>query len=250
MAETDSTVEKESPAPILILGAGRNIGLAVAKRFVESGRRVVLSFRSSPDEAVGLRMEHPELVLGVFPLDATTPSATVRFFRRVGETTDRLSAVVNAIGPFAEKALLESSDDEFEMLLQGNLVQAFSTARLSLPFFARNGGGRLVFFTFAGVEKIAAYSKIGAYAAAKTGLLSLVRSLAAELSSMNVTVNAIAPGVVESAPAEHKELLGGVPGGRIVSFDDIFSAIDFLLSAKADHITGTNLLISGGFGLR
>ncbi len=243
-----SAGEETSPAPVLILGAGKNVGLAMARKLVAESRPVILSYRRSPEDVVALQIEHPDLVRAAIPLDARTPGAVGRFFDKVRENTDRLGGLVNAIGPWLKKPLLETSDDEFEDLLQGNLVQAFASVRQAAPLLRANGGGRVVFFTFAGLEKLGSYSKIGAYAAGKTGLLSLMRSFALELAPHGITVNAIAPGVVESAPEEEHRLKKVIPAGRLASLEDIWQALRFLLSEEAGHVTGTNLTVSGGFG--
>ena len=190
-------------------------------------------------------MNHPDLILGAFPLEASTEASIARFFKRVGDATDRLSGIVNCIGPILESPLSGMSGQQFETIIQGNLMQAYQSDMLAIPFLEKNKGGQIIHFTFAGVEKLSAYREIAAYAAAKAGLLSLIRSLAVEMAHKNITVNAIAPGVVETAPEEHHKL---APGGKLIGVNDIFSAVDFLMSGKASKITGVNLSVSNGMG--
>jgi len=244
MAE-NSNSEK---APVLILGAGKNIGLSLAKRFVADEIPVIISYRSKPDDAVTLQLENPDLVKGCFALDASTPLTIERFFKQVHESTNTLSALINCIGPFMQKSLSETSTDSFDRIIYGNLNQSFNCAIKALPFLKNNGGGSIIQFTFAGVEKLSAYSLSAAYAASKAGLLSLIRSMSVEWAKDNITVNAIAPGLTEIVPQSQQHLFKDIPSGHPVSLEDIYKTTEFLLSENARHLTGTNLTVSGGFG--
>lgn len=240
--------KRTKDAPILMLGAGRNLGLALAERLVLDGFSVILSYRNDPKGVVKLETSFPEQVKGGIPLDAKTPKAVERFFERVGEVTGKISAMVNCIGPFLQTPLLETSDEDFEMLVQSNLSQAFFSARRAMPLLRQNGEGRMIFFTFAGLEKIGAYGQLGAYAAVKLGVLSLVRSLAVEVAKEKITVNAIAPGIVTTADESQEKYLPHIPAGRMQTPADIYGGVRYLLSDEAKHVTGQNLTISGGFG--
>ena len=240
----------EAQAPVLILGAGGNIGLHIARRLVRDDQQVLLSYRTVPNDVIELQMSSPDLVMGVFPLDARTSSALQRFFSRVREKTDRLHALINCVGPFMERPLLDTSEEQFDDLVQTNLVQAFCAARLAYPLFVANCGGRIIHFTFAGVEKMGAYARIAAYASAKAGLLSLTRSLAVQWAPKRITVNAIAPGIAATDPEDRQRLLADIPAGTPTHLEYIYQAVRFLLSEDAGHITGNNLTVSGGYGWR
>ncbi len=249
-SSNDPEVEQtqKSPAPVLVLGAGQNLGLHIARRLVEENRPVLLSYRSDPEAVIDLQVKKPELVRGCFPLDARTPSSVLRFFERIYETTESLAGVVNTIGPFHRRSLMETSPETFEALFEGNLLQAFIAIQQSVPLLQRNRGGAIVQFTFAGVEKQSAYKTIGAYAACKSGLLSLIRSFSVELAPMGITVNAIAPGLTATVDDDQLGLRKHIPSGRLTRAEDVYQAVQFLLSEQASQITGTNLAVSGGFG--
>lgn len=238
---------KPIEAPLMILGAGANIGLGLARRFADEGRHLILSYRSRPDDVVELQMRYPKQIQ-IAALDARSSSAVERIFEKISFEGGKLSGLINCIGPFLEKPLKETEDADFEDMVQGNLVQAFAAARRAYPLLCANGGGSIIHFTFAGLEKISAYDKIGAYAAAKVGLLSLTRSMAVEWAGDQVRVNSIAPGITETAPVDQMHLKKHIPQGRLASLDDIYQAVRFLISPEARHITGTNLTVSGGFG--
>lgn len=250
-----------SESPVLILGAGRHIGLAIARRLVSRRQPVILSYHRHPKEVVQLEFDNPGLVRATLPLDARCPEALDRFFGRVGEHTDRLWGLIDCIGPIHYGPLTDLSDAEFDRLLQGNMTQFFGAATRAYPLLKANGAGRVLAFTFAGVERLGAYRRIAAYAAAKAGLLSLVRSFAVEWATDRITVNAIAPGVVarseetpDDAPPSQQEpdpvtMRARIPMGRLATEGDILGAVDYLLSGQAAYVTGQNLAVAGGLGL-
>jgi len=236
-----------SDAPILILGAGSNTGLFLTRRFAANGRKLFISFRSDPEAAVKLQLDYPQNILGAWPIEAGVASGVKKFFDRVQEKTDRLYAVINCIGHFFQAPLMETAEDEFLDTLNVNLAQAFFVARQAFPLLKKSGNGRLIHFTMAGIEKLSGYRSVAAHAAAKAGLLSLTRSLALEWQTNGITVNAVAPGRIlhENAKENPQATLDG---GPYVLDVDIFNAVDFLLSEKARSISGTNLVVSKGWG--
>jgi len=236
--------------PILIMGSGDGLGLAIAKNLAENGRKLILTFHSNPEKVVELQQTFPDQILATLVLDVRSSESIQRFFLRVGELTEALNAVINTVGPILEKPLGKTEAEEFSSLIDTNLSQVFWTSRHALSFLRRDNHGRFIAFTFAGVEKFAAYTRIGTYAVAKAGLLSLIRSLALEWVPYGVTVNAIAPGVIDLENRDQSSYASTVPGGRLGRTDDIVHALRFLLSTEADHITGQNLTVSGGFGLK
>lgn len=240
--------EKLEKSPVLILGSGNNIGLFLAKRFVADKVPVILSYLSSPDEVVTLEVENKDIVKGAYALEARSTTTIDNFFDKVEDSTDRLSAVINCIGPFMQKSIDDTSREAFDDIVYTNLNQSFHCAKRALPLLRKNGGGSIVQFTFAGVEKLSAYSLSAPYAAAKAGLLSLIRSMSVEWAKDKITVNSIAPGLTEIVPDSQKHLFKDIPANAPVKLEDIYKTIEFLLSDNARHLTGNNITVSGGFG--
>ena len=236
------------PGPLLIVGSGRNVGLHVARRLLERGARLFLTYRTDTEAVEALRARYPEQVLDIFLFDAEDDSAVPRLFEGVRRSHFGLYGVVDTVGPFARKPLKETSPERFAELVQGNLLQAYSVAHHAYPLFKEGGGGRLVFFTFAGVEKLAAYSKIGAYAATKAALLSLVRSMAVEWADDGVSVNTLAPGLMRGTDEHEFPESMQDRDDRKTGLDDLFRALEFLLAPENGKVTGVNLTVSGGFG--
>jgi|GEM_PF-2425198 len=236
-----------SASPILILGAGRNTGLYLARQFAARGRNLFISFRSDPEAAVKLQLEYPQNILGAWPLEAGIPSGVKSFFEKLKKNTDRLYAVINCIGPFHQAALMDTDEEVFLNMLNGNLAQAFFVARQAWPLLKNNGRGRLIHFSMAGIEKLSGYRSVAAHAAAKAGLLSLTRSLALEWQPHGISVNAISPGrILRKDSVSERETNDS--HALYVTDADIFNAVDFLLSEKSEGISGTNLVVSKGWG--
>lgn len=284
-AEFTPLPASNAASPILIVGSGGGIGLFLARRLLETGQSVILTYHSDPKPAVELEMEFPLLVKGCFPFHASTAASAESLFERIRGVTPTLFGLINTVGPWIRKPLNEISDDEFDDLLTGNLTQAFQIARRAHPLLKANQSGRLIHFLFAGVEKFAAYRSIGAYAVAKTGLLSLTKSLAREWRADRITVNAIAPGIVISpdksicyprsptgaaGQTPKVSVTGGPPvtpsheiiqefdlptrppspsADALVGPDDIWEGVRYLLSGAASRTTGTVLTVADGFGL-
>jgi 3-oxoacyl-[acyl-carrier protein] reductase len=243
-------------APVLVLGAGRNIGLGIARWLIAQQRPVILTYRRHPDEVVRLQLDHPELVRGTIALDARTAQSVERCFGKVRAITESLSGLIDCIGPIAYLPLGELDDDAFDEIMQGNPGQFFAACTRAYPLLAKNGGGRVITFTMAGIEKLAAYRKVAAYAAAKTAMLSLVRSFAVEWAADRITVNAIAPGIVARVGKNPQGdddpqafMRPKIPMGRLATERDILAAVAFFMSEEAAYVTGQNLAVAGGFGL-
>ena len=239
----------ELPGPVLIIGSGRNIGLGLARGLVSRGVNVALTWRSDPAPVETVARQVPQHVVHTGRYDASSMASVDEFTSELASKVDRLYGIINCVGPFMRKSLGKTSAVEFQNILQGNLVQAFASTVALRPLLAACGSGRVIWFSFAGADKLAAYRRIGAYAAAKTALVSLSRSLASEWAADRITVNTIAPGVVRGTDEIHHPVAAKDGVEPYVEVTDILSAVEFLLSDNAGGITGTNLTVSGGFGL-
>ncbi len=236
------------PGPLLIVGSGKNIGFHLARRLLDRGATLYLTYRSDAQAVDDLRAQYPEQVLETFVFDGSDSSSISEMFRAIREREEGLYGVIDTVGPFTRKPLEQTDPDVFGDLVQGNLVQAYHVAHHAYPLLKKRGGGRLVFFTFAGVEKLAAYSRIGAYAAAKTALLALVRSMAVEWADDGVSVNTLAPGLIRGTDEDQFPASMRDRNDRKTGLADIARAVEFLLDPENRKVTGVNLTVSGGFG--
>ncbi len=239
----------------LVTGGSRGIGAAIALALARAGYDVALTCRHRLAEA-----EHMAEQCRNFDVRALALQADVGCERDVQETMDRIAdhlgainILVNNAGITQDALAIRMNLEQFNQVIQTNLTGAFLMSRAVLPAMIKARWGRIIqISSVAGL-----YGNAGQvnYAAAKAGLIGLTRSLAKEVASRNITVNAVAPGLIETdmtqqlpetlrAAARQKIALG-----RFGTGDDIAGAVRFLASDDAAYITGQVLEISGGLSL-
>ncbi len=224
----------------LIPGGARGIGREIALRLAERGWAIALCYRSSAAEAEATRAS-----CEARGASALTLAADV-------SRPEDCEALVHAAGPFHRRDVLAETPDGWREMLASNLDSLFYLARLVAPDMVARGWGRIVAFSIANAERLAGQPGIAAHYVAKVGVLALVRALARPLAKHGVTVNAIAPGFIDSGSMHEDELssfLPAIPAGRLGSTADAAAAALYLLSDEAAYVSGTNLLVNGGWGI-
>jgi NAD(P)-dependent dehydrogenase (short-subunit alcohol dehydrogenase family) len=228
---------------VIVTGASRGIGAAIAEFFVAAGDRVVTMSRS----AVG--PEGCALHLGVDVTDSSAVNEAVK--KAVGELGPVDVAVINA-GVTKDGLAMRMSDDQWREVLATDLDGAFYCARATMASMVRARQGSIIFIgsisPFVGVPGQANY------AAAKAGLVGLARSLAKEVATRAITVNVVAPGLIETdmtsdLGAAKDAMAALIPMGRVGTPDDIAGVVGFLASNHARYITGAVLCADGGLSL-
>ncbi len=239
-------------AVAVVTGGSRGIGRAVAETLARSGARVVVGYHSQAEAAQevvdgitaagGVAVAHRADLRERAQADALIGAAQARF--------GRVDILVNNAGRTMDGLLLRMRDDDWSEVLRADLDGAFFCLRAAARPMLRQRSGRIV--NIASVAGLVGNAGQANYSAAKAGLIGLTRAAAAELGSRQVTVNAVAPGWIETdmtaaVPAAVREsVLGRVPLGRLGRPEDVAQAVLFLASPGAAYITGTVLVVDGG----
>jgi 3-oxoacyl-[acyl-carrier protein] reductase len=238
----------------LVTGGARGIGRACALRLAEAGADVAVNFLHAGASA----LEVVEAVTGfgvrglALRADVGRPAEAETLVRSVCAQLGRLDILICNAGIW-EGAAVEALDEAlWDRVLDVNLKGTWAVCRAAVPALKRSGWGRIVnISSTAGQRGEAGYAN---YAAAKGGQIAFTKSLAQELAPYGVTVNAVAPGWVETEmtaavfadPLRRREIEQTIPVGRIATADDVAGPVLFLCSAWARHITGEVLNVNGG----
>ena len=246
------TVEDSDKQVALITGASRGIGAVIACRLAAAGIRVGVNYNSSPQAAKkvveGITSAFGEafLVEGDVSQEEPAQAAVKQTFEHWG----RLDILVNNAGINRDRLLLRMASDDWDEVLDVNLKGAFLCTKFVMPHLIKQRRGRIV--NISSVVGLSGNPGQANYAAAKAGLIGFTKSVAREVASRNITVNALAPGyittgMVEELPEEtQKQILSRIPMGRFGAAEDVAEAVLFLCSAGAGYITGQVLTIDGG----
>ena len=228
---------------VLVTGGNRGIGLAIAKAFAASGDKVAITYRSG---------EVPEGLFGV-KCDVTSAEDVDRAFGEVEAQHGPVEVLVANAGITRDTLLLRMSEEDFEAVVDTNLVGSFRVAKRASKGMLRLKRGRIVLIS----SVVGLYGSAGQanYAASKAGLVGFARSVAREIGSRGITCNVVAPGFVQTDMTDvlsddrKAEILKQVPLNRYASVEEIAGVVRFLASEDAAYITGAVIPVDGGLGM-
>lgn len=228
---------------VLVTGGSKGIGQGIAVRLAQAGHRVAATYRSG---------DVPQGVVGV-QCDVTDPGQVEAAFAQVESAIGTVEVLVANAGITRDTLLMRMSDDDWDQVIATNLTGAFRVARRAARPMIRGRFGRIVFISSV-VGQMGSAGQVN-YAASKSGLVGMARSLARELGSRGVTANVVAPGFVETDMTAElgedlvKKYAEQIPLGRLGSVDDIAGTVEFLASDAAGYITGAVIPVDGGLGM-
>lgn len=239
-------------ASVLVTGGSRGIGRAIATRLALSGAYVFVNYRSR-EEAAAEALAEIRAAGGqgeLLPFDVAQTAAIDQAIARVLEGRGRLDILVNNAGVSGDALLVRARDEDFDRVLAVNLRGAFATARAAARPMMKQRFGRIVNLTSVVGEAGNAGQAI--YAASKAGIIGFTKTIARELASRSITVNAVSPGFIEtemtaSLSGEAREaILRTIPAGRAGTVAEVAHAVAFLCSERAAYLTGVVLRVNGG----
>ncbi len=236
----------------LITGASRGIGRAIAMEFARAGAEVIINFHRSKEKAEELakEIENQGGKAYLAPFDVANPKEIKEAVKALEEKVGTIHILVNNAGITKDSLLLKMKEEDWESVLRTNLFSAFYVTQAVLPMMLKNRWGRII-----NISSVVAFTGNPGqtnYCAAKAGLIGFTKALALEVAGRNITVNAIAPGYIETdmtekLPEKIKEVfLQEIPLKRAGLPEEVAYLALFLASEQASYITGSVFHINGG----
>jgi 3-oxoacyl-[acyl-carrier protein] reductase len=232
----------------LVTGASRGIGAAIARGLAADGWPVGVNYRSDEDGAnsVVSEIEAAGGRAAAVQGDVADPAVPDAIFKKLEEHFGPVLVLVNNAGITADNLSPQIEDEDWDRVIATNLSGAFRTTRRALRGMLRARYGRVV--NMASIVGLHANPGQANHAASKAGMIGFTKTVAAEVARRGITVNAVAPGYVDTGMIEGltKDLLTMVPARRLGTPDEVASCVRFLTSDGAAYVTGTTLTVDGG----
>jgi len=228
---------------VLVTGGNRGIGLAIARAFAAQGDKVAVTHRGSgpPDGLFGVRC------------DVTDAAQVDAAFSEVEDAHGPVEVLVSNAGITDDTLLMRMAEEQFTRVIDANLSGAYRVAKRASRGMLRARWGRMIFISsVAGM--LGSPGQVN-YAASKSGLIGIARSITRELGGRNITANVVAPGFVATDMSDavtgdrRAQILAQVPAGRYGEVEEIAAAVTFLASDAAGYISGAVLPVDGGLGM-
>jgi 3-oxoacyl-[acyl-carrier protein] reductase len=238
----------------LITGGVRGIGRATALTLARKGWTIAACYRKSEAEALTLQTELRDCQAQAFIIrtDVSDPAAAYALIRQVEDKYGRIDALINCIGAYHRIHLMEESVEGWHDMFNNNLHPVFYLSQAVAPGMIHRNWGRIINFGMVNADQGVGQPFITAHYIAKIGIIILTRSLAKILAPHGITVNSISPGFIETGSVPQEELsrsFHSIPAGYMGSPQDAAGAVCYLLSEEARYVNGTNILLSGAWGV-
>ena len=236
----------------VVTGGSRGIGRAIALELAKEGYFVVVNYNGSVERAQEVKKEIEEAggSAALVQCDVSDFQACEEFIKNVVSEYKTIDVLVNNAGITKDGLLMRMSEEDFDRVIDINLKGTFNCVRFASRYMMKQRQGRII--NISSVVGVAGNAGQANYAASKAGIIGLTKSAARELASRNITVNAIAPGFIETEMTDvlsdeiKEKSASQIPLGKFGKPEDIASTVAFLASEKAGYITGQVIHVDGG----
>lgn len=252
----DSGNKKELAGKVaLVTGAGRGIGRAIALALAAEGATVLVNYNGSKERAMETvsEIEKSGGIAEAVGCNVSDFEACGKMAEEIIKKYSRLDILVNNAGITRDNLLMRMTEGEFDDVIATNLKGAFNTIRHLSRYFLKQRSGKII--NISSVSGVVGNAGQANYSASKAGIIGLTKSVARELASRGICVNAVAPGFVDTEMTQAmpektiEAAVSAIPLGRMGSVNDIARTVVFLAGSGADYITGQVLCVDGGMAI-
>ena len=237
---------------VLVTGAGRGIGASIAKRFASEGAEVIVNY-SGNDEAAQKTVDEITATGGQaqkYKCSVNDSESVKVMIDEIIKKFGRIDILVNNAGITKDGLMLRMTDEDFDRVIDVNLKGTFNCTKYVSKYMLKQKSGKII--NISSVVGLSGNAGQGNYSASKAGIIGITKSAAKELSSRGITVNAVAPGYVDTDMTKvlsdniRNEILKNIPLQRMGNVEDISNCVAFLASEDASYITGQVISVDGG----
>ncbi|MBA7533280.1 3-oxoacyl-[acyl-carrier-protein] reductase FabG [subsurface metagenome] len=234
----------------IVTGSGRGIGRAIALKLAEVGATVVVNDIGETAQGVAEEIRVMSRQSLAILADVSLSADVARLVETTAETYGKVDILVNNAGIARDQLIVRMSEEDWDRVLNVNLKSVFLCTRAVLKHMIKQRWGRII--SIASIVGVVGNPGQANYASAKAGIIGFTRTIAKEVASRGITVNAIAPGFIDTEMTQRldekrrQKLLGHIPLGYLGSPRDVAEAVAFLASEEARYITGQVLNVDGG----
>lgn len=236
----------------LITGATRGIGKQIALKLAKQGYSIALNYRKENEELINAKkeIEAENVECLCVQGDVSSFEECERFVKETAEHFGTIDVLVNNAGITKDMLLMRMKEEDFRQVIDINLVGTFNVTKNVIPYMMKARNGRII--NISSVVGISGNAGQTNYAASKAGIIGFTKSLAKEVASRNILVNAIAPGFIETSMTDvlkdeiKEEIAKAIPLKRMGTAEDVANVVKFLTSEESSYITGQVLHVDGG----